>query len=275
MRTILLFLFVFTSVLNASAQITLEQVFDPSDIGRNFFITDIGNNNSKYVFIDTIDNTFSLYNLDMTPFILDVSVPEPIMPDYTVAYITNTLFDCDDSNIEYVFMSYQNFTKPFRVLRTDGTVLLSVDSARGPVCYGCVAGTKEIVPIVNTQDGAKLLLTKFHPSTFIRKTLVYGLCGTLPQQNSVVNLNTARSLVNVFPNPADNAVTFEIQLPDNVNENVIQVFDANAKLIAERRLTSTLTIFSIDVKDLPGSTYYYSVLSSGEVANTGKFSVVK
>jgi len=274
MKKILLllhFLFIFHT---GKAQITLEHVFDSTNIGFNFYITDIGNNNAKYVFIDTALNTFSLFNLDATPFLLNIATPDPIIPDYSIAYITNTLFDCDSTNIEYAFMSYLNPNLPFRILRTDGTVLLHVDSAQGPVCYGCVAGTKEIVPIVNTKEGAKLFLFNYDVNS-IRRAFVYGLCGNLPVTINNFDFSIANSFVKLFPNPSSLTINFEIIPPTNDNDLDIIIFDSNAHELKRVIVTATNTKFTLDVSNFSSGVYYYSLTSKTRNYSKGKFSVMK
>jgi len=259
-----------------NGQITLEHVYDSTSVGGNFYITDLGNNNSKYVFIDTTSNSFSIYNLDGSSYLLNISTPEPILPNFTVAYITSSLFDCDSTNIEYAFMSYQNAAKPFRVMRTDGTVLLHVDSALGPVCYGCVAGTKEIVPIVNTQEGAKLFLMQLNLTTYISKTLVYGLCGTLPNTTNIFDIpSLVNSNVKLYPNPTSESITFEMNLPNYLQNYELVIYDNNSKELLRNKIAQPNQSFSLNVKELNIGTYYYRLTSQQQYINSGKFIITK
>jgi hypothetical protein len=267
----LLLFFIFCFNTYSKAQITLEHTFDNTFFGRDFYITDIGNNNSKYVFIDTLANSFSLYNLDGTPFLLNILTPEPIMPRYSIAYITSTLFDCDSSNIEYAFMSYLDGTKPFRVMRTNGTVLLKVDSARGPVCYGCLAGSKEIVPIVNTQEGAKLFLFKLD----VRRTLIYGLCGTLPSTISPFDISSNNQYIKVYPNPTSMSINFDFTLPDNLLEFEFTVFNSSVQEIKKEIINGQFTNINLDLSNYSDGEYYYKLSSKNKVYQSGKFTLTK
>jgi hypothetical protein len=267
----LLLFFLFGLSNTCKAQITLEHTFDNTFFGRDFYITDIGNNNSKYVFIDTLANSFSLYNLDGTPFLLNILTPEPIMPRYSIAYITSTLFDCDSSNIEYAFMSYLDGTKPFRVMRTNGTVLLKVDSARGPVCYGCLAGSKEIVPIVNTQEGAKLFLFKLD----VRRTLIYDLCGKLPETTIPLELGSSNVFVKVFPNPTSNNIQFEITCPNNFEEFNLVIFDSESKRINSSTINGVFNSLSLNCENFADGAYFYSLQNKNKVFQSGKFVISK
>ena len=54
------------SVGKINAQITLEHTFDSTGVPY-FYCTNIDSNESKYVFMNSKTNSFSLYNMDMSP----------------------------------------------------------------------------------------------------------------------------------------------------------------------------------------------------------------
>src|SRR5436305_1807307 len=84
------------------AQITLDTTITTrGGLGYDYYTVQISKTETKYLFEDTLSNTFSLYNMDFTPFLLNISVPEPFGPyTFQVIYVTRTLFDCDSTNIE-------------------------------------------------------------------------------------------------------------------------------------------------------------------------------
>src|SRR3972149_7170144 len=87
---------------NIKAQITLDNIVDSVNRGDDFYMARISPTETKYVFLDTVTNTFSLYNMDFTPFMTNIAVPEPFdIMTYPMQpiYITRALFDCDTSNI--------------------------------------------------------------------------------------------------------------------------------------------------------------------------------
>src|SRR5688572_7856330 len=167
MKNLLLFpllILLLSSSQQLRAQITLQHTLDSTLIGDQFYCTDLGNNDHKYVFLDPVNNSFSLYNMDMTPYLANIQIPatgDSLVNGFTVIYITKSLFDCDSANIEYVLEDpYNGLNHPFRVYRTDGTLLLQVDNANGPYCNGCYGGAQNIKPIINTSDGTKLFIQK-------------------------------------------------------------------------------------------------------------------
>src|SRR5436190_11228076 len=119
MKKLFLVLLLLLATLS-KAQINLEHVYSVAP-GRMFYFTDLGNNNYKYFLIDFYNNYFSLYNLDHTPYMLNITPGVPLDSGvFTIAYITTTLFDCDSTNIEYAMTTADGtIVKPFYVFRTN------------------------------------------------------------------------------------------------------------------------------------------------------------
>src|SRR5207247_11291030 len=99
---------------------------------------------------------------------------------FQVLYVTRSLFDCDTSNIEYVYANTVGGTKPFYIMRTDGTQLFQLDSAIGYFCLGYCLGLSDIIKLIrNTSAGAKLFLNNVQGNQDVH---IYSLCGTLPEE---------------------------------------------------------------------------------------------
>ena len=126
--------------IEANAQITLEHTYS-APLGKGFYYTDLGNNDYKYFYIDYYNDKFSLYNIDHTPYMLNITPGVSLDSGlYTIAYITTTLFDCDSTNIEYIETTTGG-SKPFYIFRTDGTMLFKKDSVTGPYNFGNYDGS--------------------------------------------------------------------------------------------------------------------------------------
>jgi hypothetical protein len=189
-------------------------------------------------------------------------------------YITRTLFDCDSTNIEFAYQNPIGFINPFYVVRTDETVLLKVDSANGPYCIGACQGMSDFTrPIRNTSDGAKLFLQK--PSaSWSQRLLIYSLCGELA--TDVFDFAQIKSpFVSVFPNPASNTLTFQITLPDNMNEYELVLLDSFARVIKRQNLSNSPNNFTVDISSFNDGIYLYTLSSKDRVYKTGKFIVKK
>lgn len=197
---------------SVNAQITLEHQYIISG-NKLFYITDIGNNDYKYVIMDTAG--LSIYNLDYSPYLLNFVPPIPLgrPPSYyEVAYISKSLFDCDSATLEYVIVN-GIYPANFYIYRTDGTLLFERDSVTGPYAIGNLDGSLYQKPIVNTPDGTRLFLFGRDFNGYPDTMYIYSLCGTLPE--SVNEMPVDNSYVKVFPNPADGIINFQINPPNN------------------------------------------------------------
>ena len=182
--------------VNINAQITFEHSYAISVTGQGeeFFLTNLGNNNYKYVIYDYTNSRFSLYNLNHTPYLINIQIPFSVVDTitnsyYRLGYISSTLFDCDSTNIEYAIML--NTPRPtmhpnFAVYRVDGTLLFSKDTVGTVFCIGCGSGSYEMHPIMSTPTGSKLFLFNQNVSGVLQ-TLIYSLCGSLPENITELN----------------------------------------------------------------------------------------
>lgn len=257
------------------AQITLDTIISPLGIGFDFYTVQISENETKYYFADTVTNTFSLYNMDFTPFMENIAVPEPFANfGFFALYISRTLFDCDSSNIEYLYQATGFNDKPVRIMRTDGTILFELDSAVAPYCNGlCLGWSDIIVPIRNTSDGTKLFLNKYD-STGRQKIHIYSLCGELPTKT--IDLTFLKeSLVKIFPNPTSGKLNFQVNLPDNKNKYELVILDNSAREIKRERIDYNKINYSIDVSSFDSGTYFYSICSKNGAYKSGKFILTK
>ncbi len=275
------------SVASVNAQITYEHTYiEPSStIGSEFFLTNLGGNNYKYVIFNYDSARFSLYNLNHTPFLLNISIPISSKPStntyYRLGYITTTLFDCDSTNIEYAMML--NTPRPdehpnFVVYRTDGTVLFSKDTVGTMFCIGCGSGSYEIHPIMNTPEGAKLYLFNAGATTsYDLHVFVYGLCGTLPQEITNVSQSDFYqfgSYVKTFPNPASHRISFEIVPPSNLEQYEFVIFNSQLQKIRTYAIQGETNI-DFDSSFLSSGAYFYSLENKSKSFQTGKFLLSK
>lgn len=269
---------------NMKAQVTLEHTYltnSQTASFQEFWLTNLGNSNYKYVVYNygySSTSSFSLYNLDHTPYLLNISIP--VASDtvnniyYRLGYITSTLFDCDSTNIEFAMMldvPHPAKSPNFCVYRTDGKVIFSRDSVGTIFSVGLGSGSYEMQPIMNTAVGAKLLL--FNYANNIQKTYVYGLCGTLPE--GVTEISQSGSFVNVFPNPTSHQVNFEITAPSHSEEYKLTIFNSSFQSVKSAVVNGINTQIDLDSGNLSAGTYFYSLQTKSKVFQTGKFILSK
>ncbi len=274
MKKLFLLLIFLESTFHGFGQITFEHSYYIQK--TQFWVTNIGNDDYKYVFEDS--SGFSVYNLDHSPYLINIVPPVPLfqLPNvYEIAYLTKSLFDCDSTNIEYA-VSSTNYVGNYYVFRIDGTLLFQMDSVRGPFCAGCNDGSTYLQPIFNTPDGAKLMLFDRIASTGEQDSLhVFSLCGTLPE-NAVYDFSSQHnSYVKIFPNPASQHLNFEIKLPDNINQYEFVIMNSNSQELTREKIEISGNKYSLDVQNYSSGTYYYYLSSNYKVFQTGKFILTK
>lgn len=245
-------------------------------MGFIFKTVQISESETKYFYADTVTNTFNLYNMDWTPFMTNIHVPIPFNVtnyNYQCLYVTRSLFDCDSSNIEYLYTSPNGPSdRKLFVMRTDGTQLLMLDSSFCEYCYGsCLGGSDLVRPIVNTSSGAKMFVIESPSSSNIS---IYSLCGKIP--NDVFDFSQRQEmLVRIFPNPTSSTLTFQINPPDNINDYQLVLLDNNAKDVKRQNINSSTDNVTIDVSDLSGGTYYYTICTKDRSYQSGKVIITK
>jgi hypothetical protein len=270
---IVLLLFPF---FKSDAQITLENTYSSlTGQANNIFITNIGSNNYKYVVWDMFGGTFSLYNLDHTPYLLNTPLAVSDSAHYyQLGYITSTLFDCDSTNIEYALIGNSpDPSKQFLVYRTDGTLIFSRDSATTAFCLGCLGGSQEILGIINTPFGAKLNLITFVNGHY--DFSVYSLCGSLPETQSVLDLNPNSSYVKVFPNPSSNNIQFQIVSPTNYDEYSLVIFNSQYQIIKSLDIQGTINNVKLNCESFVPGTFLYTLQNKNKIFQSGKFIISK
>jgi len=270
MKKLFLLVFALGIILQGFSQITLEHAYYFQR--TEFWVTDIGNNEFKYV---TEDSTgFIIYNLDHTMYMPKVIPPQPLLQPpsyYEIEYLTKSLFDCDSTNIEYA-LSTTYHQGNYYVYRTDGTLLFERDSVKGPFCAGCGDGSVYTQPIFNTPNGAKLMFFDWLPATGDQDSLyIYSLCGTLPE--SVSNIPLDNSFVEVFPNPASRTINFRINQPNNLGKFKLTIYNSSFQKVDEATISGKSYQLDLRQKSLSADTYLFDLRTGNKVYQTGKFIV--
>lgn len=259
----------------ASAQITYEHTYivpTPQPAGQEFFVTNLGNNNYKYVLWDVYNANFSLYNLDHSPYMLNIPLPVSDSGRHAIGYITTTLFDCDSTNIEYALIeSSVGPGTTFLIYRTDGTQLFARDSVTTMFCVGCLGGSQDILGVVNTPIGAKLYL--FNGLTVPTEFYVYGLCGILP--TNITEVSQSTQYVTVYPNPTVGQINFEISPPSHFDYYNLTILNSSFQPIKTVEVKGRNVLVNLDTETLSSGTFFYSLQNKNKVIQTGKFILSK
>jgi hypothetical protein len=229
MKKILLLSF-FLICLNGHSQIT-------EDFVKSFhlFYFNINNSDTKYIEYDLnkIDTTneFSIYNSDGSLFKI-IQIPQRYDPTshiITLEWISETLFDNNPSNIEYL-VYYGYGTSPSsgyqaRIIREDASILLDEMDA---VAFGFIAFYSWSPMIYSTNEGSKLMLD-YQNSGGYYQTKVFSLPGNIPTPVQE-NLNQSNSRITAFPNPNNGSFYINFQTVDEECQQ-IDLYTSSGKLI--------------------------------------------
>ncbi len=276
MKNIWKYLFLLLST-SSSAQITYEHTYPyvqgPS--GDRIQLADIGGNDFKYIYVDYSTNELNLFNLDHTAY-ATVSVPITLNNggEYTIGYVTKSLFDCDTNMFEYAILPGGGGRNNFYVFRQDGSLLFERDSCLAPYGFGEFSGSYDVRPIVNTPAGAKLFLAKADSAGSFQTVDVYSLCGTLPQDIIEGNINF-ESFVKIFPNPGTGQLHFQFQLPDNIRKYELVIYSSSGNIISVEKIIGTSKEYYLDDSQLSSGTYNYTLNSTNKIIQSGKFIISK
>ncbi len=273
MKFLISFLLCIASLINMRAQITYEHTYlgpnSASEVRPQ--LINMGDNYYKYVEVDYASNQIKLYNLNHSSYAtINVPIALSNSGEYTIGYVTKSLFDCDTTMFEYAIMPSSNWHNSFYIYRQDGTQLFKRDSTLGPYCFGCFTGSYDVRPVVNSPVGAKLFLMKADVIGYFQTTDVYSLCGTLPE--SLDDLNTASAqFVRLFPNPNSGLAEFVFDLPGNSKNYELTIFDSSSRIIESIRISGTTKKHRFENSSLSAGLYFFSFKDEKKILQTGKF----
>jgi hypothetical protein len=201
-----------------------------------------------------------------------------------IQYITNQLFDCDSTTLEYA-LSYGDIdpadtaqtTLWMRIMREDGTELLYLPGHTLPEGNTDFVSTNTKA-IHNDPAGAVMgVLHGWNPLASPRK--YYRLCGTLPTNRlGAGNLTglwdgdgSEIEGAHLYPNPASEFIKIKYDLPQGSAQGTLRVFDMNGKLQLEKQLGDYFDHINLDISSLSQGTYLINILLDDDKVINEKF----
>lgn len=263
--------------VKANAQITLLKTFPTvHNVGyfQNVYLKHSG---FKFVLLES--NTLSLYNLNLSLY-ENITIPAGwTSGSFSIYCISEGLFDTDTLHIDYLIQE-SSPNDSIVIYRDDGTVVFKVDSASyvGGVYPGM--GGSFYSPIISTDSGTFMALTKFPAIT----PQLYKLPGSLPCVPSCYgNYYTSISPINnipngamsIYPNPAVSYTNIYYTLPPGTNEGKIILYDLAGRALKKYTVTSQFDHLRLTTSDIAAGTYFYQLTVNGNGIATKKIIVVK
>lgn len=237
MKKLVIFIFILLSSRGYS-QITLDYqsstplvYFKLNNSETKYYKDDINSINST--------NQLMLYNLNGS---LYKTIQIPSIPNSYISkidWITETLFDNNPSNIEFLAFYWSDSASwiqvQARVFREDGTILLDELNARS---YFYINLSYNTPLIYLTEEGPKLMLDYQYAKGNYYQTKVFNLPGEIPT-GIQLNQQERDTRLSLYPNP--NNGSFFVNFHSNSeNTHIIDLYSTNGKLIETYQSQSNL-----------------------------------
>ena len=245
LSTVLLF-----SIIAAMAQVTFEKTYDYSATIVN--LETIG---FKYYLMDVPNSECRMYNMDHS---LYKTIDCPVPNGYYLAdikYVSEQLFDTD-SEIELAYTYYKIVTTSTsyyyiygaKVVTENGTVLQTIDNA-------------QYIYINQTGDNEYKLFAYCFDYSVSPETVwtnIYGVPGT---SVSVISSPNSQEdvFLNAYPNPANDVIRLDYELPLNVRTARLHIIDSNGNLVKDYLIDGHANNIALNVNDLSSGAYYYYI----------------
>lgn len=270
----------FVSILNAKAQITLEQTYSSAGYNstqRNqLYGLQLEVEGDKFIFIDRTNKVIKFYDLNHTLWkTISFAGATDVNPNgnsQPIMYISQHLFDLDDE-IEFLYVDTNGPGNTVtQVINEDGSVLFT---ATNQAPYVFPTAPQEQVPIFNTNSGTKLILSGDSNSDF--NAYMYSLGGTLitgiiADPND--DLATLRTSI-PYPNPTSSSTKIDYTLPNGVNTGEIVFYDVQGKEVKRFTVDRMFTSITISTEELQSGVYYYSLQTVQGVSDGKKLVTIK
>jgi len=112
-------------------------------------------------------------------------------------------------------------------------------------------------------------------------TSIYNLPGTIPCELCGNGLGVAKNqksrdgISEPIPNPSSGQVKITFQLPQDVKDGEIEIFNTNGQKIKSYKVDNAFGYIMVDNSILPSGIYYYNLISNGNITSTKKMVVFK
>lgn len=177
----------------------------------------------------------------------------------SVGAVSRTLFDNDDSDIEFVvtinnYPSNPTLNKTL-IVEEDSTTLQSFDDVQG------------LYPF-KTKNGWKVYLYQYDPANAF-----YGIrqIWSAPGSYHVGRAEQSKPIGVIepsYPNPAKSSIKIPV---DGANKGEVIVYDGNGKILNELKFNQADTEVELNVEKYSQGVYYYKIMNDKEVIKSSKF----
>ena len=93
------------------------------------------------------------------------------------------------------------------------------------------------------------------------------------QPESIIDYNSADIFSNAYPNPANNTVSFDYNMPYDVNSASVAIYNMMGQEVVRQDLNLGGSRADINVSDLNEGVYFYSLIVNNQTVKTNKLVV--
>ena len=93
------------------------------------------------------------------------------------------------------------------------------------------------------------------------------------QSDAIVDFNNVNVFGNAYPNPANNTVSFDYNMPFDVNSASVAIYNMMGQEVVKQDLNLAGSRADINVSDLNEGVYFYSLIVNNQTVKTNKFVV--
>ena len=90
-----------------------------------------------------------------------------------------------------------------------------------------------------------------------------------------MNPSNKGGFVQIFPNPTDGIINFQINPPNNHEQFQLIIYDSSFQQVEKTNINGTNYQLDLKQKSLAPGTYLYSLKSDKSIFQTGKFIITK
>lgn len=229
--------------------LAFSQISFEADYGHSGTYTELSNSGYKFYVMDVLAQQCRVYNTNHSLWkTVDLEVPADHYL-YDIRYVSENLFTDDNAlSLCYIYYSYdvtyQYYTYTAKIIKEDGTVLLSVE--------GC-----QYVFVDNVDDDTKMMLYvyDYSISPYSITTLVYDLPGQLVSSGAGDEFTAFDN--QAFPNPAKDYTIVPFELPESSQAGEIILSDAKGNVIQNYKVDKQFNDLMINTAQLPAGIYFY------------------
>ena len=107
----------------------------------------------------------------------------------------------------------------------------------------------------------------------------FGINGTILKITGLssmgINEYTNNNIISIYPNPANNIVNINYQLPNNATEAIVNTYNYTGKLINSQLLQGNKGLTTLNVENLSNGLYLYNIIVGGTITATQRIVISK